>query len=276
MEKPNYPTAWEFVTPELARKYLGANSYNRNLIHQWVKRAVELVHKGLWHTTHQGIAFRADGQVGDGQHRLWLIVESNQGMWLLVTRGMPPEAFLGVDCGRARRPQDVAKIAGMGDILTCNVATAWAMYHGTLHSTCRTRPIMSNEQVLKFMADHSEPIAFVHATLCGKAKYGNAVVRGALARAWYYIDPPVLTRFAEVLTTAQAQNPGESAAIMLGRYVDSHVNEMNGGQMRMALARHAEAAIRAFADHRPIKSLRAVSKELFPLDGEATVETKPE
>lgn len=86
---------WVFITPEIAAKYLERNyKGNRKLSQRRVDYFVQLLRDGLFRTTHQGIGFDKDGNLIDGQHRLWAIVESGIGAEMQVTAGLDAAHYI--------------------------------------------------------------------------------------------------------------------------------------------------------------------------------------
>lgn len=78
------------VTPELAEKFLRANSGNyRAMRNPHKRRMVSDMLSGDWSFTNATIAFDTDGNLVDGQHRLDAIVESGMSNWFLIVNGMP-------------------------------------------------------------------------------------------------------------------------------------------------------------------------------------------
>ncbi len=85
-------TKIETVTPELADLWLTKhNNINRNLSQSTVDSYALDMKNGRWALTHQGIAFDTDGNLQDGQHRLWAIVLSGVTLQMNVARGVPVE-----------------------------------------------------------------------------------------------------------------------------------------------------------------------------------------
>lgn len=82
------------ITPKMAADWLeNCNVNNRRIRHHWVKALAEMISKGHFKLTHQGIAFDTDGFLADGQHRLMAIALANKPVQMLVSQGLPPEAF---------------------------------------------------------------------------------------------------------------------------------------------------------------------------------------
>lgn len=103
------------VTPKLAEEMLERNHLNtRPLNQRRVTQLADVMKAGKWVLTHQGIALDEDGNLIDGQHRLYAIIESQVGsIPLLVTRGLDAAAtFAKVDVGKVRSVADALAIAG--------------------------------------------------------------------------------------------------------------------------------------------------------------------
>lgn len=67
------------------------NPKNRNISERTVQSYASDMKNGGWTLTHQGIAFDTDGNLQDGQHRLWAIIFSGCTIQINVTRGVPVE-----------------------------------------------------------------------------------------------------------------------------------------------------------------------------------------
>lgn len=103
------------VTPEMAREWLQANTDNRPLRSGHVESLRAAFARGEYKLTHQGIAFDDDGVVLDGQHRLHAIALVNDpgaSFPMLVTKGIPREAFKVIDSGACIRTiSDVLQVS---------------------------------------------------------------------------------------------------------------------------------------------------------------------
>jgi hypothetical protein len=84
LRSTNITSEIQTVTPDMARTWLKNNTNN----HPVSARRVQLIAKGKWCVTHQGIAFGPNGELYDGQHRLLAIVMANVPVPVLVTRGV--------------------------------------------------------------------------------------------------------------------------------------------------------------------------------------------
>lgn len=99
-------TKWELVTPDTARRWLLANTENRNKRDKHVAKLAKDMKSGLYQTHHQGVAFDENGILIDGQHRLQAIIISKEAQWMLVTVGLPTEARQYIDGGAKRTAHD--------------------------------------------------------------------------------------------------------------------------------------------------------------------------
>lgn len=80
----------EIITPEMAMDWLeNHNPRNRPISEPTVQVYAGDMKNGRWSLTHQGIAFNVNGDLIDGQHRLWAIVFSGKNVEMMVTRDLP-------------------------------------------------------------------------------------------------------------------------------------------------------------------------------------------
>ena len=98
------------VSPELAAKWLETMRVNRKLTVGLVDRYKESMVGGFWNLDASPIRFNTQGQLIDGQHRLWAVIESGTTQDFLVVRNVPDEAFLTMDSGKKRSFSDVLSI----------------------------------------------------------------------------------------------------------------------------------------------------------------------
>lgn len=101
------------VTPSMASNWLESNTINRRLRQSVVDSLVTAFKRGEYRLTHQGIAFSDGGELLDGQHRLKAISEMppSFSVEMVVTRGLPKDAFMVIDKGLKRSHSDVLGIS---------------------------------------------------------------------------------------------------------------------------------------------------------------------
>lgn len=98
------------VSPQIAAEWLGKMPLNRKLTSSAVDEYTESMRNGLWNMDGSPIRFNAKGELVDGQHRLWAVIESDTTQQFLVVRNVPDQAFLTMDTGRKRTFSDVLSI----------------------------------------------------------------------------------------------------------------------------------------------------------------------
>lgn len=96
----------EIITPSRAKIMLSTSTGNRRLRDSWVVGLVDIIKRGEWQTTHQGIAVDANGHIRDGHHRLTAIAKSGMSVPVMVTYGVPVDSFAVMDCGLNRNLAD--------------------------------------------------------------------------------------------------------------------------------------------------------------------------
>lgn len=133
----------QWITPELAKHWLGNfNNVNRQKKKAGIEFLAAEIAEGRHILTHQGIAFGADGELYDGQHRLEAIVLAGVPVQMMVTRGLSPQARDVIDSGSGggvRSPNDILKMTD--DVTVSAALRAWVanaemlLEHGRLTGT---------------------------------------------------------------------------------------------------------------------------------------------
>jgi len=258
-------TTIETIGPKKAAKLLENNKLNRPLTQRLVDKYADDMKNGRWYLTHQGIGIDTDGNVVDGQHRLWAILQANIEIQTKVTYGVDPKARVAIDTGKARSFADIMKLEG---VITKQVPMASSvcrrMFSGGLHSPGRTPSI----SVLKlFYLIHQEPIHFIVEQFPKHISHiTNASVLAAIACAWYYVDDKLLLeRFCAVMTDGVSEGRKEQAAIALRNWLlaKDHMGRSAKGSKETFYK--TGAAIRAFIRKKPLVKLPFPKNPPFPL-----------
>lgn len=95
------------LTPERAKRYLKTSIGNRKIRDSNVRNLVNLIDRGEWRLTHQGIAVDENGNLRDGHHRLMACVKSGKTLKIMVTTGLAPETVDAMDQGSNRSISDL-------------------------------------------------------------------------------------------------------------------------------------------------------------------------
>jgi len=100
------------LSPERAAELLEHNSYNRPLSQPHVERIARQIRDGKWKFNGDTIKISTNGDVLDGQHRLWAVLEAKKAIETVIVYGIERDAFATIDTIRKHR--------SMGDTVALN------------------------------------------------------------------------------------------------------------------------------------------------------------
>lgn len=101
------------LTPEMAMQLLEHNMLNRPLGDGHVARIAKQIVEGKWRFNGDTIKIADTGDVLDGQHRLWAVIESKTPVETIIVRGIERDAFSTIDTiRRARSGADTLALNG--------------------------------------------------------------------------------------------------------------------------------------------------------------------
>ena len=141
------------ITPDVAREMLAQNKHNRPIRKANVDALVAAIRQGQWVMTGNPIAFDHTGRLLDGQHRLLAIIEANQPVESIVTRGLAKAAFLTTDTGAKRGAADVAAMLGFKCYVTTGCA-ATLLHHYENNSMRIFKKGVTNQEIQKILSEH--------------------------------------------------------------------------------------------------------------------------
>ncbi len=99
------------VSPERAMAWLERNPGNRPISQKTVRDYATDMKRGHWRLA-QPIIFDWNGDLADGQHRLWAVIESGQTVRFVVQHGLDPIDRDKLDGGKKRSPGDMLWMRG--------------------------------------------------------------------------------------------------------------------------------------------------------------------
>jgi hypothetical protein len=266
--------AVEKVTPKMAADWLNANKINRALRAGIVEKYASDMRAGKWTQCTVAVSFYDDGNIADGQHRLWAIVESGATVPFIVARGLTRPDGLNIDTGLTRRLADNARISGSGENLTHEfVAACRAIEYGARRET---NPVASSFAAkLEYIFRHREAAEWA----CTHGPRGktirNSAMLGAIGRAYYAEGPGErLIRFCEVAGGAYSEGRSESAAVTIRNYMiaKGSATLSDIGWLEMFLK--IQNAIAYFMRGSSLTILRAVNDEAYPLGRKMTTPSR--
>lgn len=249
------------MTPDKAEGWLNVNKGNRKMRDGVAEKYADDMRNGRWTTCPTPIAFYDDGDLADGQHRLWAIIEANIAQKFPIARGLARSDGLNIDVGLGRSLVDNARISGVdADLSNELISIARGVEHG-----CAPGRATSNTARLEWVKEHRDACKW--AVTNGPRGRGlrNGMVMSAVARAWYWEpDKDRLKRFCDVFTTGFGEGEEETAAIALRNYYLT----------KKALGSHAlwantfiksQNAIHYFMKARKLTIIKSIEDEAYPL-----------
>lgn len=254
----------EIITPAKAEAYLNANKSNRTLRDGVVEKYANDMLKGRWTQCTAPIVFYEDGDIADGQHRLWAIIQANTPQSLYVLHNLPREAGLNIDTGAPRTLVDNARISGVDSTLSNTlVALVRAIETGE-----RAKGAMSNSDQLALVERHREPAEW--AIKHGPVGRGirNAIVLAAIARAYMHEkDHDKLARYCTVLGNGFSDGAKETAAVAMRNYLLANSTQMANVTFWRDTFLKVQNSIAYFMKGRQLTVIKRVSEETYPLTG---------
>lgn len=256
------------VTPEMATEWLNHNTHNRPLRHGLVERYAAIMRAGGWKLVHQGIAFTAEGDIVDGQHRLFAVIESGMTIAFNVTRGVLAETQMVIDDHAKRTVRDVAVLQrGLGEADNRHIGAARTMWVFGLGDWAG--PI-TNQTMVEFVRKYWEGLDFtVKEVFQGRKVAGitQAAVLAVVTQAYYTgADRTRLKEFGEVLITGMPKSDADAAGALLGRFLLSKIG-MGGRASQGEVYRKTQRALLSFLAKDNVVKLYEAREQLFPLPG---------
>jgi len=253
--------AWENIGPDEAMSYLEKNKCNRPITQSVVDRMADDMRGGNWHQTHQGIAFDENGDLVDGQQRLWAIVESKQTVRLMVTRGVLRKGNAGIDSGKARTINDHLFFEGT-KTTTLQTAIAALLVPDPLGRW------PSKSRIMECFYKHEAPIRAITGMFPKfKARITIKAVLTPLVRAWYTVDIAKLRRFSEVLFSGEISGDDEKVILKLRDHLLQR-DHVNGRDMVMDIYLKTERHLVAYLNGEHLSRATPASTEQFALPAE--------
>lgn len=266
MKQSKLTTVMESITPVKAEKYLNHNTTNRTLRVGVAEQYEADMKAGRWTQCTAPIAFFEDGDIADGQHRLWAVIGSGVAQDFLVMRGLPREAAMNIDTGLGRSLVDNGKISGLDTGLSTKlIAVCKAVEMGD-----KTWGRFSNSERALFVDKHRAAGEWAVKRAPKGATLKGANVLAAIARAWY-VEPNKerLAQFCDVLSTGFSEGVDDTAAVALRNYLQG----VAGPTGRRAAAADAwqpaflkcQNAIWYFMRRKALTVIRPTDTERYPL-----------
>jgi len=264
----------EEISPQTAESYLNYNKINRPLRKGLVEKYASDMLNGLWGMTHQAIAFDEQGNILDGQHRLWAIVESGKTIEMPVARGLAPEARDYIDQGAPRTVVDVAKLRDPDS----NITQFWGATARRMMIGTRTHVVFTRQEVLNFLEKHEKALTFaITDALQGKRVFRvtPAAIPAVIARAFYHEDKDRIREFGSIMLGSMPKCDEDSGAhVLRGWLLAGAPNRAKAMAKDLEVYAKGQRALQGFLAGEKLRSIYAKTEEIWSLPGEATRKAK--
>jgi len=254
----------ERVTPQKAEAWLNQNKTNRKLREGVAEKYADDMTNGRWTKCTDPISFYKDGDLANGQHRLFAISLSGVPQTFIVVRDLDREDGLNIDTGLVRDIIDAGRISGVDpDLSRALISAARAIAEGDVQ-----RGAMSNAARLAIVDEHREAAQWVSTNVRRVRYLSNSAVLGAVGRAWYVVeDHAKLKRFCDVLGDGYSAGDTESAAVTMRNYLLTRTSSAASAACWRDTFLKAMNAIAYFMAGKKLTVIKGVQDEAYPLKG---------
>lgn len=168
------------ISPAMAQQWLEKNLDNRKISQSSVEAFAKVMKAGGWQVNNQAIAFDTDGNLIDGQHRLWAIVEANISVRISVAHNVSKDAIKTIDRGRTRSISEVLRRDG--EVPSPKRVSAWC--NGERQLLTNSAGKGSVEDTENYYAKNRKAIDFALEVLPDKAPFKPAMIGCAVVFAY--------------------------------------------------------------------------------------------
>lgn len=263
--------AIEFITPELAAKYLEKNAGNRSISRKAVEKYKRIIAAGQWKLNGEPIAFYKSGTLKNGQHRLTAIAEGTTGVWMIVVRNVADEDVI-ADRGVARTVGNILEMAGYDKSVRNNsvIGALNLLYQmkegGRLNLTEDETAKVINCQENTIQAAYKACRIGSTTPVCKKA----AVIAAFICAIYTGIDSGVVERFAECVNSGFYNGDAETSSVVARNYLTGKTANSNALKTKIEMSWFTFQALKDFEKGTQRAKAYATTKE--PKEIRKTVE----
>lgn len=248
--------AVETVTPSIARRWLTNNNRNRRMRPHVADQYARDMLAGNWHRKPVAICFDEDGMLGNGQHTLTGIMQSNTAQELLIARNVPRKAIAFMDMGLKRTMADIANFVGE-QLENRKASIARVIRWGPRDTSPKTFDELldayrAHDKVIDWVVDHAP------------AHGASGSMLAVCAKAAYTCDRMKIQRFLDIIKTGIVDGDHESAAVRLRDFTRS-LRGAYSQAVREEVYNKTMNALSTFLDGRPVSRIYGTATDLFPI-----------
>lgn len=221
MATDKYQASFVWVTPEIAKSWLGKNLKNRNISKGLVERYRRDMDAGDWAFTGEAVKFSAEGTLLDAQHRLHAVILHGQPVLMLIVRGLDKAAQDVMDTGRRRTAADMLAMHEEPNAsLTAATARLAVAYNEGRIKTSESQYVgeVTNSQVLALVEADPFITWAVHTTrTIGKTLPANPAAVAFAAWLTGKADPQSTIDFLSAVAEMRTDGIGDPRYTLLRR-----------------------------------------------------------
>ena len=240
----------EIITPKMAAEYLKKNESNRPLKLEAIRKYAKDMKEGRWELSDQGISFREDGTLANGQNRLEAIIRANIPVHMYVTYDVPNSTNIYDRCVK-RSCSDTLHMMGYRGASSTNLGVGTINF---LFSLAGTRN--ASDSVISDFVEENHNDLNAAVSLVAKGNGKHRVCRKAVISAAAFcalscgVSEDTLERFFIVANSGFGNGVEESPAIVLRNYMLQDYSTKDFSCKREAFV-IATNAIRDFSKAKP-------------------------
>ena len=269
---------WIEITPVIAQLILDEfNLLNRHMNRRGKHEYLAAILGGKFYPTTVTVRFDSNGAFFDGQHRMWIIAQSDKPMVMPIGFGeLPIVAQLVTDIGRPRSARDQSSIATGVAISSPAMFVARHMFQsspdfangrGLTGRPMSTIEVQTSYEYYCLVIERAVSRVLKKAGLGFPKAVAAVVARAYLAQPWEVID-----RFCEVISitgsdmTSMPKRTWEIATLMFRDAIKQDIYVKGRHDEDYVLVyRMTEMALWNFIHQITPSKLEAAKKELFPM-----------
>lgn len=140
------------ITPEIAMQLLTRNPCNRDVKPANIHFLVKEINEGRWVVNGESIKIDYEGNLMDGQHRLWACIKSDTPIRTNVIIGIAPSTIGTIDTGTRRIAKDLLDMHSIPNstLISSTVKLIHQFDKGVYGDLGGSSRVLSNQEVLDF------------------------------------------------------------------------------------------------------------------------------
>lgn len=240
----------ETITPEIAAKWLESNYSNRPLRQAHIDALARDITNGDYRLTGDPIRFDSNGDLFDGQHRLWAIIQADLPVESYVARGLDPAVKQIVDTGAKRTLGDALALTGEHSthLLAGIINIVWKFDRDGYSSNVSPTHL----EAMEWLAQNREVIDAVG--IAGQVRASLKVAPSPVGAAFFLnarTDASASAAFWEAAATGEGLAAGDPV-LALRRWVYGMLAKRDKPQARVQLAYYL-VAMNAWREERSVR-----------------------